>query len=707
MGLPIIRVGIIFMWEHSMSRAVPIEEKGDNKQEDTDPRWIQNTCTVIDVGLKAASHFSRLSPPVRHALTYGSVAIKKSCPILLKEAVPFFSRCKNYFSERAPQNKNTELGLSMPTPVRQESMVFFYSSELKANFLSKKTSEMNARIQKIIEKTGSVSSAESVLVKSNIMQTSFNEISGMMQDLAALAVFCGQPTFANSLSVVSGNMQTTVNAWIKLESAPLGSLARFSGALSLVTGFLGILTAIDSFFNPKPDPMEQISKQLDHLSKQMESLGKQIEHIGKQLDSVLQNQFKMSEMLLFHSQQLEAIQFQMKQFSERTRQQLNFIATQDLIEAHHNIHLYLTKSSAAVLNQQDLHRWVVTLQTWITSPRHLCSKEMNGGLLNWNQPLPAREAVELLSTLTNWSSSTNMIGFILKQLQHRGCSIPDEFLSLPPLVLFLKTVSTYYHGLSALEAVDPQGCQAISGQLKTTYGHFSKFIRMLPVKISFWRNLLDCYWDAYQQVEKSVTQEIKFLKAPNQKTIREQFDDMPNVDFKKNQCVDALYHLEEMRLFLIILTQWAGQYEVAATSLPSMQKILDLKINQLSHFHHLLCGDFITGSLNAVIADTPFDVQQRFSTSAHQSIRLKKAIIPIAIPAASTMHQELLNAFDVGGVIADKIRELGQTPMQNKNASVVVEEEKEQAVSAVSSASFFVLQKSSDKKSSECVINLY
>jgi hypothetical protein len=678
-----------------------------SKVDDKDQENRQLACRSLTSTLKIVSAFRGIHPVLKRTLKIAAHFNERYCPIILEKVPASFNEIKNNFSDWAYQNINTALGSLLPvmprqSPVNPESILFFYSADLKTNYLAEKTSAMNVRIQEIIERMSPMldvvhaSSAKSVLVKPKALQASFNEVFGMIENIASLAVFCGQPKFANALSVVSENMQATVSAMIKVESFPLGSLSRFSAGLNLVTGFFGMLSGIVSLFSSQPDPMEQISQQLNHLSKQMEHLGRQMEHLGKQLDCVLKNQFQMSEMLLFNAQQLDSIQSQIKRFSEKTGQQLQFIATQNLIEADHNIHLYLTKSSAAVMNQQDLHRWVVTLQTWITSPHHLCSKEMNGALLNWHQPFPAKEAVELLSTLTSWSSSVNMIGFVLKQLQHRGCSIPDAFLSLPPLALFLKTVSTYYHGLSALEAVDSQGCQAISDQLKTRYAHFSKFIRALPVKISFWRGLLDRYWDVYQQVEKIVTQEIPFLQASDQKTIGEQFDDMPNVNFKKNQCVEALYNLEEMRLFLIILTQWAGQYEVAATSLPSMQKILDLKVNQLSDFHHLLCGDFIAGPLGG----TPFDVQQRFSTSAHQSIRLKKAIIPVAIPTVSAMHQELLNAFDAGGVIADKIRELGQKPMQNKNASAVVEEEKEQAVSTLSSASFFFSQKSSDKKPS-------
>lgn len=486
--------------------------------------------------------------------------------------------------------------------------------------LAQLTETATAKISETLASTRpSVNALQSTAAKSasinlGALQTGMREASGMMQDVAMIAIFCKKPEFANSLSTVRTSMEHTVGALIKIENSPLGSFSKLSGVLSLATGMFGIISGFASFFDDRPDPMEH----MEHISKQIEGLGKQVEHLGEQLDCVLKNQMKAAEILFLNSQRLEEIQVQLTRFAETTKQQLNFIATQDLIQANHNINLYLTDSSAVVLNQTDLHRCLVTLQTWITDSQHLSSTQMNGALLNRSQPIPPKEAIEILSTLTDWSSSMNMVGLVLRQLQHRGCSIPDKYLNLPPLELYTKTLITYYFGLSKLKKNSSHGCHVISEKIKETYDLFTELLEFLTGDEQIWKNLKRLYVDYYCKVENLIIKEMAIFQTPYQGHIADHLNKISNTDLNKLQLQDALHYLEEIRLLLVALSQWTGKFKTAIARLPSIKDILNLPVNPLHDFKYPLWRSFYAMTQDTQVAKTPFDKKESFVTFGHE-----------------------------------------------------------------------------------------
>lgn len=452
-------------------------------------------------------------------------------------------------------------------------------------------------------------------------QVNLREISSMMQDGALIAMILHKPAIAQSFSSCGTGIERFTVGFEKLHKTP-SFLSKLSGAVTLFSGIGGLVSGIISFFTDQPDPMEQ-------LSKQIENLGKQMEYLGKQMDCVLQNQRAMGEILFLNSKRLQEIDDQLKRFAKSTGQQLNFIAKQDLIQSTHNINLYLTEASAIPLNQEDLRRCLITLQTWLTASQHLCSTNMNGGILNETKAASSKDAVAILSTFNDWESSTNMVGFILKQLQHMGIDIPVEYFDLPPLELYTKTLATYYYGLNKLERTGCNG-QAISKQLQNTYQQFSNLIRFLENNHRLWTSLYLMYQHYLGQIKRIILDDT-FINAISQKNIHDHLSQQPNSDTKNESLSCALDKLEEVRLLLSILNEWTNQPFICISKLPSKEDILSLKKSDID--------DFVSENFHHKYALEDTDDHQMLSSAANG------AVLPLSFddpfvcnPTLSTMQ---------------------------------------------------------------------
>lgn len=439
------------------------------------------------------------------------------------------------------------------------------------------------------------------------------EISSVMHDTALLAGFCNQPKFSRNLAAISNSVQHSAAAIMKINISKPATLARFSGGLSLVTGITGIISGIISLFRSDPDPLEIISKQLNHISRQIENLGEQIQRLGKQMECVLKNQIAMGEMLILNTQQLDEIQCKLKQFAQMTGQQLHFITIESLIQASHNINLYLSNTSAIFIENSQLTQWILILQTWLTSPQHLCSKQINGALLNWTMPCSSKEAVEIFSSLKDWQSSLNMIGFILRQLAHKGIQLPEKYHNLPPLIVFMTSVNTYYLGLTKLERINAEGCQAIGQQMHDVFSEYSELMQLIGKNNRFWIQLLSLYLDAFELVENLLFNYLNFSHTVFRKNINDRLHEISNTNLKKQKFLDALYQLEEIRLLIATLAEWTDYYKNPASKLASMKDILMLEINCLNDFHYPLWHSFYDENLHKQIKGSAFDLRDKIN----------------------------------------------------------------------------------------------
>lgn len=422
-------------------------------------------------------------------------------------------------------------------------------------------------------------------------RTTFQEVSSIMQDAQMLAMIFQKPEIANGISTVRVSIERFTEGLVGLNNSN-NFLHNFTASLSLFTGVAGIVSGLFSFFSNTASALEKISKQLNQISQQ--------------LDCVMKNQQKMMDILFLNSKQITEMQGQIRRFAASTRQQLDFIATQDLIQATHNIQRFYKGASVTNTTQIDLSGWVRTLQTWLLDPQHLCSRQMNGSLLNWAEQAPAKESVKILSSELNKLAvksddltPLNFVGFVIGQLRYKGIDLPDEFNELPPLLLFGKTLAAFQWGLTKLIQANQQAFEQVSTELNQVVKNYKAFISYIKKneQVVFDRLML-LYQSDLKSIKVRLAEFIERYIDKTDKPFREVQDDayssilllhcgtvndMINSEVftqvERDAFFDLLYTAEENRLLLYLLSQWSGVYVREAMALKSGGDILNQTIN--------------------------------------------------------------------------------------------------------------------------------
>lgn len=409
------------------------------------------------------------------------------------------------------------------------------------------------------------------------LKSNLNEIVSLSNDGAMLASILNEPRLSQHLSMVSSSIERTIVGFQKLEQG-ISFLSNIASAASLFTGAIGIIAGIAGLCTSLAQ--QKNIDQMTHLSDQMVNLGKQTEHLGKQLDCVLRNQLAMTDLLLFSCQSVQNIGNQLTRLAHITHHNFEFLKTKDLSEAVSNVKRYLKNESAVPLTPEDLRLALITLQSWLVDPEHLCSIHMNGGLYA-DKPLPPKETVEILSSF-NDLSSINMVGFILKLLQQKEIFIPEQFFKLPSLELYTNTVKSFYLGMGELKPTGGDGCRAISKQLQNTYALFSEFVDFLSNDNNLWQRLLSLYVNYLPETYSQIR--INYASAAPSLTVSAYLSEQPDNNAGKINLLNVVNHLEEIRLLLYFLSKWTNRLSSFIEKLPSKNDFLVLKGNEVYKF---------------------------------------------------------------------------------------------------------------------------
>ncbi|OGT47734.1 MAG: hypothetical protein A3E82_05645 [Gammaproteobacteria bacterium RIFCSPHIGHO2_12_FULL_38_11] len=428
--------------------------------------------------------------------------------------------------------------------------------------------EMTTKISNVVQ------SGNARVMHQENFQINLKEVSGMMGDAAFLATVLNKPELSQRLSLVSGGLDRALVGFEKTKNAT-SFLTAAAGTLSLISGIGGILGAIAFFSNSSE------TKAIERLGEQIECLGRQIEQLGKQLDCVLKNQMMMADTLIVAYKRINELHCRIRNFETATRKSIEFLATQPLIEALSSIDRYAGKKRAVSLPKESLHAALAVLEMWLRD--HLPSEMMNGAVY---AGVSAAESIDILLSLDmslstdkklasfDISLSTNMIGFILKQLQIKGITIHDQYFKLPPLELYLRT---HYLFLSAIKEINPgsdDDCQSFLEEFQERSKLFSELFAYLK-QDDIHEKLLLLYLNSLCEVKK-VLCELSYSGAfltPGC-LLHEQLNRENKI--KKEQLFDALNAMEEIRLLLCILSQWTNHLGFFVSELPTRNFILTM-----------------------------------------------------------------------------------------------------------------------------------
>jgi len=442
---------------------------------------------------------------------------------------------------------------------------------LTEDLLNSESEKAEKNIELIISKlsnqdsTSEKQNREGALITNNFFNQ--NEFSSIVKDVSILANIFNKPHLSNSLAQVNQGFERYIVGFEKLHNST-NNLVKISSALSIVTGITSIFSGIFGLFGLFNSGADR-----------------RLENISKQLDNVIQNQLKTYELLQFNTRQLEEIKGQIERFAEVTGKRLDFISVKDLISSVYNLHSYLYNTNPIPLEQSDIKKFLITIDTWLNAKQHLCSPQMNGAILNLNQKLPSEESIKFL---TNYQSHsvTNIFGFIVRQLQHLGCEIDNKYLNLPPLEIYLHTLLSYYEGLGKLDNINQHGCITKSEDILEIYNLYKDFFEFLNSD-KFWEDIIRKYLNSYDDSIELIINELKSFRNTRESLYRNLMSLMNNIlnNDSKLKIQNTLNNLEEIYTLIKTISKLIGNYEyIIGEQLPNKENILRARVYDILEY---------------------------------------------------------------------------------------------------------------------------
>lgn len=382
-------------------------------------------------------------------------------------------------------------------------------------------------------------------------------ISNAANDLAIIATSWHLPG-GRELSIIGKGTERIAAGSLLLCMKDAPAFATPLGWLSVVAGIATLTTLGDE----------------DDSNDAIAELKMALVQLGMMLNQVLQNQQKMSDTLEVILRSVLDVEARVKQHQTETRASLSFISTYQLQDACLAIQGDLAKTNAVSLTPEARRAALSTLERWLN--QHL----FNAGLARENSgPTSSTLAVETLSAYP----AMNTMGLILVQLQaHLGVErVPNEFLNLPPLNLFIHTAQLFLTGVLYAELPSDDGCKALCDKLVNVVQTYAKLIDHIRTEVVIW----DALFAQYEHQRNMVGRALAATGIPNQAA---PISALVTNDLKRRNLMDALDQMEERRLLLIRLIEFAfdGHLKTAlhqkVEALESKQHILS---TPASSFH--------------------------------------------------------------------------------------------------------------------------
>ena len=402
-----------------------------------------------------------------------------------------------------------------------------------------------------------------------------NQLSEMTHSSALIANSLGDSDSAQMLQSLSvGFSQISMGAM----ALSGGGAAAGAGASS--AGSMGALAAAGPYIAIAAGAMVLGSalfgkkKKDDGLAKAFEALFAALQQIGKMVQQVLKNQemmFGVMQVTLKAVRDLETrVAFGQKQLMAET----DFIKTEKLQRKLLMLQEDLSGTSAVAMTKDDKRKALQTLSVWLR--QHLRHSSMNQLASSSASP---KLAVEILREYQH--SPWMMIGFVAAQLKSRlGSVIPDQFLHLPPLPLYMHTARIFL--LARARATDipsDDACASICDTLKAQIAQYQAFIDFLKTTPSVWLAMLDQYEHKRNMVGRAISNaDVKNTDD----TLGAQVSD----EVKRMSLMQSLDELESTRLLLKTTGELVGlsatdDLSIRIAGLESKQAVLELTGKQL------------------------------------------------------------------------------------------------------------------------------
>ena len=422
--------------------------------------------------------------------------------------------------------------------------------ELAQEDYAKKCYALTERVQKINEH---LRTDESLQPNRPTQDVSFSDgckaISSATSDLAIIANAWHLPG-GRELSIIGKGTERIAAGSLLLCMKNAPAFATPLGWLSVVAGIATLTTLGDE--DSENDAIAELKLALVQL--------------GMMLNQVLQNQQKMNDTLEVILKSVLDVEARVKQHQTETRASLFFISTYQLQDACLAIQGDLAKTNAVSLTPDARREALSTLERWLN--QHLfhagLSREASG-------PTSSTLAVETLST----NPAMNTMGLILTQLQtHIGVEhVPNEFVHLPPLNLFIHVAQLFLTGVLYAELPSDDGCEALCNKLVDVVQTYAKLIDYLRTELVIW----DALFAQYEHQRNMVGRALSAASIPNQAV---PIDSLVTNDLKRRNLMDALDCMEEKRWLLVRLVEFAFD--------GSVQTLLHQKVHALESKQRIL-----------------------------------------------------------------------------------------------------------------------
>ena len=446
------------------------------------------------------------------------------------EAIPeYFNNMVEDLKKMDPEYKSLENEPSNITIEDQKPHTIIPSINKKTITKTPEQKQYDNNINKLTEQTQEIN--QSLKTEQPINNISFSDgcrmVSSCANDLALIAQRFHMPEARLLADIGKGVERIAIGSTIlSMSSAPAWMTP--CGYLAIAAGIAVLITAGDED---------------DNENDAIAALMKAMVQLGQMLQQVLLNQEKLADTLTVILKSVLDVEARVKQHQAETRAALSFISTLQLQDACLAIQGDLNKTNAVSLTKESRHAALSTLEKWLT--QHLFTASMSHQA---SGPTSAKLAVELLSTYP----AMNMIGFILVQLQsHLGFDyIPNEFVNLPPLDLFINIAKLFLNGALSAALPSDDGCEALCNKLSNVAQTYAKLINYLRTESTSW----DALFKQYEHQRNMVGRALSAADLPNQAV---PVDALVTNDLKRRNLMDALDQMEERRLLLVKLVEFA------------------------------------------------------------------------------------------------------------------------------------------------------
>lgn len=291
-----------------------------------------------------------------------------------------------------------------------------------------------------------------------------------------------------------------------------------------------------------------------------------IVQLGQALQHVLKNQEKMMDLMQVTLKSIHDVDARLRQFHAESQVSFEFIVSLELQNACLALQDDLSHSNAVSLTTEDRRKALSTLERWLK--QHLFSPVMNKSASAPTTPLLA---VELMSK----QPGLNIMGFVMTQLQNYlgEAHIPSKFTQLPPLLLFIGVSHLFLEAMLKAEVESDDACSNLLSKLQdviNTYSEMAEFIQQSEI---LWSSL----FAQYEHQRNMAGRALAAANIPNQAV---PIDSLVTNDIKRRNLMDALDQMEEKRLLLVRLMEFAFDGH--------LNTVLHQKVQALESKQHIL-----------------------------------------------------------------------------------------------------------------------